>query len=281
MGLATGSGRQWPDHDLTRFRDVQRLAYRGAQTVAAELEPGMTERDAARALRHWLTANGVNDWFHLPFAWFGDRTAFRGFHQPLQFFPTNRRLEADMPVILDCAPMIDGYTADIGYACCVGENPIQQQMIDDLPQLRDVILEAVGSGATFRDVYLTVDRAIAGLGYENRHRIYPGRVIAHRVGRVHRGLPKRIVAGFGSRSIETLGREIVFDTLRARSPLWSDDRASDHAPTAGLWAVEPHLGFREVGVKFEEILVVTGDPARPAYWLDDDVPHVRRAKVAA
>jgi hypothetical protein len=37
--------------------------------------------------------------------------------------------------------------------------------------------------------------------------------------------------------------------------------------------VEPHLGFRGVGAKFEELLVVTEDSA---YWLDDDLPHVRR-----
>ena len=46
-----------------------------------------------------------------------------------------------------------------------------------------------------------------------------------------------------------------------------------NAPVAGLWAIEPHLGFRGVGVKFEELLVVIEDDA---YWLDDDLPHVRR-----
>jgi hypothetical protein len=40
-----------------------------------------------------------------------------------------------------------------------------------------------------------------------------------------------------------------------------------------LWAVEPHIGFRDVGVKFEEILVVT--ERGETYWLDDDLPHVR------
>jgi hypothetical protein len=37
--------------------------------------------------------------------------------------------------------------------------------------------------------------------------------------------------------------------------------------------VEPHLGLGDVGAKFEELLVVTEDDA---YWLDDDLPHVRR-----
>lgn len=42
----------------------------------------------------------------------------------------------------------------------------------------------------------------------------------------------------------------------------------------GLGAVEPHIGFRDVGGKFEEILVVTETGG--AYWLDDDLPPVRR-----
>jgi hypothetical protein len=46
-----------------------------------------------------------------------------------------------------------------------------------------------------------------------------------------------------------------------------------------LWAVEPRIGFRDVGVRFEEILVVT--PCGDAYWLDEDLPHVRRRQQAA
>lgn len=53
---------------------------------------------------------------------------------------------------------------------------------------------------------------------------------------------------------------------------------SDHQPRPGLWAVEPHLGFRGTGAMFEEVLVVTDskDPEQSAFWLDDDLPHVRR-----
>jgi len=40
-----------------------------------------------------------------------------------------------------------------------------------------------------------------------------------------------------------------------------------------VWAVEPHIGRDGVGAKFEELMVVTADDA---YWLDDDLPHVRR-----
>lgn len=57
------------------------------------------------------------------------------------------------------------------------------------------------------------------------------------------------------------------------SPNWNHSRSSDHPPTPGLWAVEPHLGKDGVGAKFEEILVITETDAG---WLDDGgLPHHR------
>ncbi|HEX2316235.1 MAG TPA: M24 family metallopeptidase [Thermomonospora sp.] len=260
--------------DLERHRRVQSLAYKCAEEVAAGLEPGVTEREAARRMRRWLVRNGVDDWFHVPFAWFGDRTAFRGVHLPNQFLPTGRRLAEGMPYVLDAAPIMDGYTADIGYSGCLGENRAWERLVADLAGYRTLILDLVRERRSFAAIYAEVDGRIARDGYENRHRKYPGRVIGHQVGRVRSRLPRNVVVGaFGLRTLQTLGRDLVKERMEGRSPLWNGGRRSRHAPTPGLWAVEPHLGFRDVGAKFEELLVVTEDDA---YWLDDDLPHVRR-----
>ncbi|MFH8369663.1 M24 family metallopeptidase [Streptomyces sp. NPDC018031] len=264
------------EHDLDRFRDLQQLAYRCAERVAARLEPGVTERQAAARLRHELVAEGVEDFFHIPFAWFGDRTAFRHFRTPLQFFAGNRRLEEGMCYVLDCAPVVDGYTADIGYAGKVGDNPIWDKMAGELLEYRALILDQVRQRKPLDEVYAAVDALIARHGYDNRHKVYPGRVIGHQVTRTTARGPAGVnVFGFGVRTLQTLGRELISERLHGRSPLWADGRSSRHAPTPGLWAVEPHIGFRDVGLKFEELLVVTEDDA---YWLDDDLPHVRRVE---
>ncbi|WP_263170242.1 M24 family metallopeptidase [Streptomyces sp. SCSIO ZS0520] len=268
------------EKDLANFRELQRLAYRCAEKVAAWLEPGVTERQAAARLRKELVAEGVQDFFHVPFAWFGDRTAFRHFRTPLQFFATGRRLEEGMSYVLDCAPVVDGYTADIGYAGRMGENPIWDRIAKDLLDYRELIVDLVRQRRTLDEVYAAVDAQIARHGYDNRHRVYPGRVIGHQVTRMEkvRGPEGLTMFGFGVRTLQTLGRELVTERIQGRSPLWADGRASRHAPTPGLWAVEPHVGFRDVGLKFEELLVVTHDDA---YWLDDDVPHVRRGRALA
>lgn len=265
--------------ELAKFRELQQLAYAAAQSVGESLEPGVTEKQAAKRIREYLTDRGVQDWFHTPFAWFGDRTAFRGFRTPLQFFPSHRRLAENMPFILDCAPVRDGYVADIGYAGCLGTNPIYEHLADDLSEYRALIAARVNDGVPLQQIYRDVDALIARQGYDNRHRVYPGRVIAHQIGRVRSRLPQVVVAGFGIRSLQTLACDLIVERLHHRCPLWADGEISRHPATPGLWAVEPHIGFGDVGVKFEEILVVTGSGS--AYWLDDDLPHVRRWRQAS
>ncbi|WP_432070122.1 M24 family metallopeptidase [Streptomyces sp. AA1529] len=264
--------------DLRGFREVQQLAYACAESVAARLKPGVTEREAARMQRTWLRERGVADWFHLPFAWFGDRTAFTGFKIPLQFFPTNRKLAPGMPFILDMAPIRGGFTSDIGYSGCLGPNPLHERLLADLPEHRELILTAVRERRSLRAVYEDVERLMLAQGYANRHRAYPFGVIAHKVDRVPERRRSPTVLGFGTNALRGLARDALHGHRDGWSPLWSPHRFSDHPPQPGLWAVEPHLGFRGTGAKFEEILVVTDsrDPVESAFWLDDDLPHVRR-----
>ncbi|WP_405615471.1 M24 family metallopeptidase [Streptomyces sp. NBC_01508] len=266
--------------ELRGFRSVQRLAYECAEAVAARLRPGVTEREAARMQRDWLRARGVRDWFHLPFAWFGDRTAFTGFRIPLQFFPTNRRLAEGMPFILDMAPVHRGFTADVGYSGCLGPgpHPLHDKLLADLRAHRDLLLREVRERRPLREIYEDVDRLMVRQGYENRHRAYPFGVIAHKIGRVKDRRWSPHVLGFGTQALKGLASDALHGHRDGWSPLWSPYEFSDHPPRPGLWAVEPHLGFRGTGAKFEEILVVTDskDPAQSAFWLDNDLPHVRR-----
>ncbi|KVK87232.1 M24 family metallopeptidase [Burkholderia sp. MSMB1498] len=267
--------------ELDQFRSVQQLAYRCVETVGDMLYPGITEKQAAKLMIEWAQDHGVHDWLHKPFAWFGDRTAFEGFSGlkhlggfNLAFFPSNRTLEPDMPVILDVAPVVDGIVADVGYATCLGHNPVLEQLQDDLIAHREMIVKLVKERRTLAEVAQEVDALCRRQGVEPRHKAYPFKVLAHRVAKLHKLSKPRFVARFGLNST----RNLLLEQTRAGkeqgwSPLWSIDARSNHAPTPGLWAVEPHLGFAGVGAKFEELLVITDDDA---YWLDDDLPHVRR-----
>lgn len=263
--------------DLEKFRKVQRLAYAAAEAVAKELKPGMTEKEAARMQEVWLLDNGVTDWFHAPFAWFGDRTAFQGFKVAIQFLPTNRRLEENMPFILDNAPVVDGYVADIGYAGVLGENKVLDLLLDDLAEHRALILDLIKQRRPMSEVSRAVDALILKQGHAPRHKAYPFETLAHTVQPMAPRKSKKPVTAFqfGLQAVEALGRLALVGRKQGWSPIWSSNESSNHAPVPGLWAVEPHLGFQGVGAKFEELLVITEDDA---YWLDDETPHVRRWK---
>lgn len=272
-----------PSHteQLEAFRAAQRLAYDCATAVAADLRPGMTERDAAKRMKAWAEDHGVRDWFHEPFAWFGDRTAFRGLiavkalrgFNPA-FLPGLRRLEEGMPFILDCAPVVGQAVADIGYAGALGINPVVEQLLDDLMDHRALIVERISAGETMAGVSRAVDALCRRQGVEPRHKAYPFNVLAHRV-ELLPGTPGGFsVAQFGLRAIRALRSQVAEGKRAGWSPLWNSAETSDHPPVPGLWAVEPHLGFRDVGAKFEELLVIEEDGS--AHWLDDDLPHVRR-----
>jgi Xaa-Pro aminopeptidase len=263
------------DADLAAFRVAQRLAYRCVQEVGDGLSPGDTERDACQRMTEWLRARGVTEWFHRPFAWFGDRTAFAGFRTPRAFFPTRCKLEPGVPFILDVAPVVDGCTADVGYTSWLGECPPVERVLDDLAHHRALIAELVPT-RSLGDVYDAVVGLARRQGYEIRHRAYPFGVLGHRVERLApptsafaRTLGKTTIGAFGLRSLSALGKLARDGAV----PLWNDRFAASRPLPHGMWAVEPHLALRGFGAKFEEILVVDADGAR---WLDDDLPHVRR-----
>jgi hypothetical protein len=271
---------EWSAGDLEQFRKVQRLAYDCVTDVERRLGAGMTEKQVAGLMDAYLREHGVSEYFHKPFVWFGDRTAFVDFRSDLAFFPTNDRLAWGMPVILDVAPTLGGYAADIGYSCCFGENALLARMQRDLLDYRSLVLEGVKKEHTLRQIYRELDLAIERHGYVNRHRRYPNAVLAHRVTRVApSALGRLTLGGFGLSALRFFDREMraFKNGAAAHGPFWNGEQSSERRATPGIWAVEPHIGCEGVGAKWEELLVVTDSDA---YWLDDDLPHHHRGGAA-
>ena len=112
-------------------------------------------------------------------------------------------------------------------------------------------------------------------GWESCHAHYPDRALGHLIfplGPEPEG--GSLLPGFGAAAAAGLlqaGRAALDDP--SAYPVWNDTSRADHRPAAGLWALEPHIGREGVGVKFEELLVVTEDDA---YWLDDHLLHTQR-----
>ncbi len=263
---------------LDKVREGQRLAYQAVKTVRQQLVAGMTEKRAAKMIEDFFHQRGHHLFFHRPFAWFGDRTGFKNFKQPslpslknplpslgLEFLPTDRKLEQGMAVTLDVAPAVDGLAVDIGYSFAFGDNPAVEKARRDLKSFRQTIWQLATLRSPIKDIYQAVETQLAQLGYQNCHALYPLGVLGHRIGQLPlMKFPKVSLMGFHPQAYAYLIQQQflgpAFITASETRPL-----------SPGLWAVEPHLGRGDFGVKFEEILVVTPESV---YWLDDDLPHV-------
>ncbi|WP_329811665.1 M24 family metallopeptidase [Streptomyces sp. GSL17-113] len=275
--LPTKTGRTTAE--LPAFRRAQQRAYACAESVAARLRPGTTEREAARMQLEWLREHGGVNRSRPPLAWFGDRTVLpapaglgrtaglsrtaglAGCAPPRRLLPTDRKLAASMPFVLDMAPVLAGRTTVVGYSGCLGPDPVHERLMTDLRAHRELLLRRVRERRTLRELHEEVERLSAVQGYGTPPHTRPLGALLHPVaaspyeresGPAHR-LPPRWSGRYGC-------------------------RAPDLPPRPGLWVAEPHLWFRGTGAKFAELLVVTDsrDPEQSAFWLDDDLPHVRR-----
>lgn len=264
--------------ELDRFRHFQKLSYEILDSTAKNLQIGIGEREATHALRKAFHLAGAHNYFHVPVALFGERSAYPGDFGAFEALPTDRVLKDDDTFILDAAPIFDGYTVDTSCAYNFSDSDVFRKLDQELPTLRRLIKDRIDEGCTFQNIAWEVDDFIRARGYENCHRKHIGAVLGHMVTKAdtnrlaswsYKGLAVKQVSWFLTRSRLARGKR------REMTPNWNHTNTCKGVAPFGLWAVEPHLASGDVGVKFEEILIIDEDGAR---WLDDDLPHHRRWK---
>jgi Xaa-Pro aminopeptidase len=290
----SGSTFAYSATDLDRFRQVQRLAYDIALRVESQLQVGITEVEACTLVAAAQTECEVIQVFHDPYVLFDARTALgtgresdetqasaaratgtSGVSASTDLVPTDQALRDGAPVIIDLAPVAHGVSSDIAYSCVLGTNQVFEELDAGLARIRSFLLEGIASGASMMALYHELDDRLAARGWESCHRRQADRALGHLVFPLEHETDRPTpLPGWGAVAAERLLAAGI-DALDHGTcyPLWNDSSFTDYPATPGLWAIEPHIGLDGVGVKFEELLVVTDDDA---YWLDDDLPHVRR-----
>lgn len=259
--------------ELSRFRTLQQLSFSILQETASNLSEGQTEKEVARLLVKKYKAACVGSFFHLPVVLFGERTALPGDWTIGHFFPKRKSLAPGDSVILDAAPLFDGFLVDTSYSFCFGKDEIHSLMMQHLSQYRELVLNAVNEGIPFNEISENVKSIMQAAGYNAVHCKHPGEVLGHRAIKTP-NLPFQLrIQGFDAISILwfKFKEKWAGTGLGRRSPLWNASDTSKHLPHDGLWLVEPHAGLDSVGAKWEEILVIENGKAR---WLEDSPPHV-------
>lgn len=264
--------------NLQLIKDLQKQAYDSVQEVQSQLVTGITEKETADLMTSAMKRRGIKKYFHRPFAWFGKRTAFRNFTKPLkglpdfknplphfgsEFLPTDSVLRENTPVILDVAPTRDSFAVDIGYSFFHGESEEHQKALEYLKEIRIKILELVKADCSIGTLYKEIENDLVEKGYTNCHGYYPLGVLGHRIGK----LPGSFLPGLSLMGFEPQAYAYLLSHLKEKPFLKENE---DAKLEDGLWAIEPHIGTDDFGVKFEEILVKKDGEI---YWLDDSLPH--------
>lgn len=266
------------------FKTVQRLAYACAKTIGDEIQEGWTEEQAAKLMDTYLRDCGVKSFFHRSVAWFGDRSGFLRFKHDREFDAGPRRYKEGDAAILDTAPIYKGFVGDIGYSFIKGQgrdNTELLKMNKDLIELRELIPLWFSSSASPATIWNQVDEYLSAHGYVNAHAKYPFSVLGHKVYKlpfsISEQVPtfKKLAAPLGIYGVFGLDTFASFISHGFFTELLSPGLVGDKT---GFWAIEPHFALERpdgtgFGSKFEEILVV--EPSGKAYWLDNEVPHLK------
>jgi hypothetical protein len=254
--ISPNACRMYNSEEKSGYLKTQKLAMKCASEIAALIQEGWTENYTATLMETWLRDNGVKTFFHKPFVWWGDRTRFNGVKTYWDYLPSQRRIVENEIFILDVAPILEGYVADIGFSGCLGDHPGYDQGINFLSKLRHDLPILASSIQSKSNLWSTIDNLMKDAGYINIHATYPFGVLGHRLHKNVGSLEASFIH-FGWQSYwELLSRGLFGQLL-------NKDFAGD---LRGLWAIEPHIGGADFGLKFEEILVVEDERA---YWLDD------------
>lgn len=246
--------------DLDSFRETQNIAYQAAREVGKMLEPGWTEIRAASLLEDYCRDMGASNFLHKGFAWFGERSSFTGMRDFFQSIPTDRRLKENEVVILDIAPIYNGYPADIGYALSLEKNEEFSQALKVLKGFRQEIPKLfLDKSLKGKDIYRIVDEKINQAGYFSVHARYPLGVLGHRM----YPLPLTSIPGV----LKPFTWQAYWG-LMSRGFFSETLTANTEGDLDGLWAIEPHFGTEKFGVKFEEMLWVKNGKAE---WIGEEV----------
>ena len=108
--------------EVDRFRVLQQTCFRIQEELAAELSEGISEKEVATELFDRYRKAGTGNFFHLPVALFGKRTGLPGRWGIGSFFPRDVKLKQGDAVILDGAPLFDGFLVDTSYRFSFGPN---------------------------------------------------------------------------------------------------------------------------------------------------------------
>jgi Xaa-Pro aminopeptidase len=235
---------EYSDRDLKGYLEARIFTGAVGDEIVSNIKVGMTEKDVEKVASDIFKKHGVKNHWHMPIVGVGEgSTKLRSMYALASSYFTKhtRILMENDKVLIDIAPVYNGYPGDYTINHVIGSNPELEALNTYAHDISTKIAGLVKEGMVVADVFHMAQELI---GEKPEYTIvYPPFIsMGHRLCKIPPLWQKFPEAGL---NYLLFGRRGSFIT------------SSNKNPMNGLWTIEPYLMHKERAAKFE-LLVFFG-----------------------
>ena len=207
--------------------------------IVSNIKVGMTEKEVEEVVSGVFKKNGVKQHWHMPVIGVGEGSTKlkSAYALASSYFTRHNRIVKDNDIVLiDIAPVYNGYPADYTINHVVGSNPDLEALI---AYVRDVSLKIaahVKEGMVVADVF-SWGQELIGKNPEYTLAYPPFVSMGHRLCRIPTLWQRLPEAGLNYLLFKTRGPFIT---------------SSNNTMMNGLWIIEPYIMYKDRAAKFEQ-----------------------------
>src|SRR3989304_4275120 len=230
------------DKELEGYLEARNFAKGAGKEIVSRIKTGMNEKEIEDIAYDVFRTSGIKQHWHMPVIGVGKgSTKLKDMYTLMSSYMTKHTrtlLENDI-VLIDIAPVYNGYPADYTISHVTGSNPDLEALAAYAHDVSYMIAGQVNQGMVVADVFQHAKELI---------KAKPEYTLA---------LPPLISMGHRLCRIPPLWQRfpepgLTYLLLRGRSFISSGNSAQ----MSGLWVIEPYLMYKERAAKFEGLVHV-------------------------
>lgn len=231
------------DNDLKGYLEARSFTRKIGEEIVRNIKVGMTEKEVEEVASLVFNKNGVKQHWHMPIIGVGEgSTKLKGAYAlASSYFTRHKRiLQENDIVLIDIAPVYNGYPADYTINHVMGSNPDLEALAAYAHDVSIKIAGLVKKGMVVADVFRRAQELI-GKNPDYTLAYPPFISMGHRLCRIPPIWQKFPEAGLNYLLFKTSGPFIT---------------SSNNTLMNGLWVIEPYLIHKERAAKFEALVFI-------------------------
>ena len=231
------------DKDLKGYLAARSFTKAIGDDIVSNIKVGMTEKEVEKVASGVFDKNGVKQHWHMPVIGVGEgSTKLRSAYAlASSYFTRHTRILKDNDIVLiDIAPVYNGYPADYTINHVMGDNPDLEAQAAYAHDISLEIARYVKGGMVVADVFRWGQELI---GKDPAYTLaYPPLIsMGHRLCKIPTLWQKFPEAGLNY---------LLFGT---RGPFIT---SSNNTMMNGLWTIEPYIKYKDRAAKFEQLVFI-------------------------